>query len=146
MERSVYIIKPEAMSDRKGICRLIEAAGLRIVARKLTRISKEAIDILYPDLNQDLRDATLYHYGLGLSEIGIVEGPEAIARLFRLAGQSVDPAECRASTIRFKFGYRLPVRMGNAFYYKNAFHRTRNSLDVTRELAIYEMLPDLSGK
>ncbi len=134
------------MPDREEISRLIEAAGLRIVAKKLTRILKEAVDVFYPQLCQDLREATLLQYGLGLSEIGIVEGPEAIARLFRLAGESANPAECDASTIRFRFGSRLPVRVGNALYYRNAFHRTSNASDAPRELAVFETLPDLSGE
>lgn len=145
MERSVYIIKPEAMSERGKISHLIEASGLRIAARKLTKFPREALDVFYPELSQDLREATAYYFGLGLSEIGIVEGPGAIARLFQLAGKSVDPAECGPSTIRFQFGSRSPVRMGNVLYYRNGFHRARNASDAAREMAIYQTLPDLSG-
>lgn len=146
MERSVYIIKPEAMIHRAEISRSIEASGLRIVARKLTNIKEDAIDIFYPDLCQDLREATLYHYGRGLSEIGVVEGSEAIRRLIQLAGQSVNPSECDESTIRFRFGSSFPVKMGNVLYYRNAFHRTRSAKDVARELTIFEALPNLSGE
>jgi nucleoside diphosphate kinase len=144
MERSVYIIKPEAMSHRAEISRLIETSGLRIVARKLANIQEEAVDILYPDLCQDLRDATLYYYGRGLSEIGVVEGVEAITRLVQLAGRSINPAQCDESSIRFRFGSSLPVKMGKALYYRNAFHRTKNATDATRELTIFDALPDFS--
>ena len=144
MERSVYVIKPEAMTARDKIAQLIEASGLQIIARKLTRITEHAIEVFYPDLSSDLHKATIQEYGAGLSEIGIVKGCDAIARLLDLAGQHVNPADCGTSTIRGRFGSSIPVRIGNALYYRNAFHRTKERSDVAHELSVFEELPDLS--
>ncbi len=145
MTHCVYIIKPEAMAHRKEIYALIEGAGLRIVSAKLVNLSEIAIDVLYPFLGSDLRDATLYSFSLGPCEIGIVEGVHAIARLSELTGDSPNPANCNRSTIRARFGLSRPIKMGTAFYYFNGFHTSRNALEAKRDLTLFEGLHDESG-
>jgi nucleoside diphosphate kinase len=141
MERSVYIIKPEAVSQKEKIHELIEAGGLQIVAVKLAILDEGAVSILYPNLSRDLRDATLHFFGLGPCEIGVVKGEDAVLRLSALAGASINPAECEPTTIRGRFGSRVPARPAAAVYYLNGFHRSKDASEVDRDLALFETLP-----
>lgn len=140
MQRSVYIIKPEAMRHLELIHSLIEKAGLRVAANAITTLPESAVDSLYPGIDQDLRAAMLHYFGAGPCEIGIVEGPNAIERLSKLAGSSVNPAECDRSTIRGRFGVQEAVRFRSAVYYLNGFHRSQNLFEVERDLALFHAL------
>lgn len=141
MERSVYIIKPEALHQRERIHKIIRGGGLRIVATKTTMADERVVCTVYPDLSGDLRSATVHHFGVGPCEIGVVEGEDAIARLSALAGEYVDPSACGAETIRGRFGLSVPVRFGSCLYYRNGFHRSRNASEAKRELDLFAIIP-----
>lgn len=140
MQISVYIIKPEAMRYRELIHALIEQTGLRVAAKSITTLPESAVDSLYPGIEKDLRAATLYYFGVGPCEIGIVEGPHAIELLSKLAGSSVNPAECEPSTIRGRFGTREAMKFRSALYYLNGFHRARDLTEVQRGLSLFYSL------
>lgn len=145
MERSVYIIKPEVVANREQIRALIRRSGLRIVSHKLVVLPQHAIESLYPGINDDLHAATLYYFGVGPCEIGIVEGNNAIERLSRLAGDSVSPAQCDPSTIRSQFGFRDPVKWGSASYFLNGLHRSKEAGEVARDLELFDALPEATA-
>ncbi len=143
MERTVYIIKPEALQHSELIHRAIEAAGLRIVAFKRTVLSEEAVDRLYPSADGDLRTLILRHFRVGPSEIGLVEGSNAIVRLCQIAGESLDAAECEPTTIRGRFGSKVPSLLGRATYYPNGFHRSRTPSEAAVDMAIFDSTPSI---
>jgi len=140
MERSVYIIKPEAVAHRKRIRSVIREAGLRIVAHKLVVLPIHAIESLYPDMDADLHAATLYYLGVGPSEIGIVEGVDAIKRLNQITGEFVDPRMCASNTIRRSYGFSSPVKWQSAIYFLNGLHRSRDACEVARDLVLFDTL------
>lgn len=140
MERSVYIIKPEAESHRAAIHAVLEESGLTIVARTSVLLPDWALEALYPDINKDLRGATRMYFGLGPCEVGVVEGANAIERLFTLAGTAVSPAECASSSIRARFGVHRPVRYRSAVYYLNGFHRSSDFVEAQRDLELFKSL------
>lgn len=140
MERSVYIIKPEAVAHRERIRSRIHDAGLRVVAHKVVVLPTHAIESLYPDMEADLHAATLHYFGVGPSEIGIVEGDDAIKRLNQVAGDFVDPAKCPPSTIRASYGFKSPVKWRSAIYFLNGIHRSKDANEVARDLALFDSL------
>lgn len=140
MERSVYIIKPEAVAHRERIRSLIRDAGLRVAAHKLVVLPTHAIESLYPDMETDLHAATLHYFGVGPSEIGIVEGMDAVKRLNHIAGEFVDPTKCQPSTIRASYGFKIPVRWRSATYFLNGLHRSKDAKEVARDLALFDSL------
>ena len=140
IERSVYIIKPEAVAHRELICSRICEASLRIIAHKIVVLPTHAIESLYPDMEADLHAATLHFLGVGPSEIGIVEGVDAVKRLNYVVGEFVDPTECPPNTLRGSFGFRSPVKWGGATYFLNGLHRSRDASEVARDLALFDSL------
>jgi len=142
MERSVYIIKPEAVTHRELIRSHIRDAGLRVVAHKLVVLPTHAIESLYPDMDADLHAATLHYFRVGPSEIGIVEGVDAVKRLYHIAGEFVDPTKCPPNTIRGSYGFRSPVKWRGAIYFLNGLHRSRDTSEVARDLSLFDSLTD----
>lgn len=140
MERSVYIIKPEAVAHRERIRSRIRDVGLRVAAHKLVVLPTQAIESLYPEMGADLHAATLHYFGVGPSEIGIVEGVDAIKRLNQIAGEFVDPTKCAPDTIRGSYGFKSPVKWQSAVYFLNAVHRSKDAGEVARDLALFDSL------
>lgn len=145
MEKSVYIIKPEAVAHREQIRALIRGAGLRVANHKLAVFPEHALEALYPDMQENLHAATLHYFGIGPSEIGIVEGENAINRLSQLAGEDVNPAKCAPGTIREQYGFKNPVKWRNAIYFLNGLHRSKNTTEVERDLELFSSLADEVG-
>jgi nucleoside diphosphate kinase len=140
MERSVYIIKPEAVAHRERIRALIQQAGLRVVAHKLMVLPQHALDLLYSGMDDDLHAATLHYFGIGPSEIGIVEGENAISRLNQLVGADVNPMRCAPDTIRGRYGFKNPVKWRTAVYFLNGLHRSKNADEANRDMELFNIL------
>lgn len=145
MERSVYIIKPEAIAHRHAIRAIIVSSGLRIVSSKTVMLGPGEVDRLYVFTDQDLRSAAICAFKAGPCEMGIVEGRDAIAKLTELAGSSTNPAKCEKHSIRATFGVTLPVRVGHSLYYLNGFHRSRDAAEANDDLELYEGLKHEHG-
>lgn len=140
MQRAVYVIKPEALLHRDEIRNLIGRSGLVILDSRVMTFGPNAIDVLSPDVAGDLRAATVHYYTVGPSEIGVVQGDDAIRTLGRVCGEAVAPTACGPETIRARFGIREPVQFGEAVYYRNGFHRSRNPAEATAELRLVSEL------
>lgn len=138
MEKSFYIIKPEAFANRMEIRNKIIINNLKIVSSKIILLPKFIINQIYPNMNPDLHSATLNFLGCGPSELGVVEGEKAISLLFEIGGKETDPNRCEKGTIRNTYGDRKGVLWGNAIYFKNAFHRSHNIFEATRDINLYE--------
>ena len=102
LERTFSILKPDA-TERNitgAINAIIEKAGLRIVAQKRVRISREQAEKFYAvhrerPFFRDLVDFMIS----GPVVVQVLEGDNAIARYRELMG-ATDPAKAAAGTIR----------------------------------------------
>src|ERR1017187_10388423 len=70
MNRSIYIIKPEAMPFREEIRKMICLAGLKIIRTTEAIIPIDVLDKLYTDCSDELRRATQLFMGCEPCEIG----------------------------------------------------------------------------
>ncbi len=145
MERAAYIIKPEGIAHRGEIRRTLLRAGLRIVEAKGATLNPACVDILYPGLAPNLRDASIEFLTRAPVEIGIVEGEGVTARLRKLLGDKTNPDECLPGTIRHRFGVRPAVAFGGAVYYRNVIHGSKNVAEADRDIRLYSCLPPVRG-
>lgn len=137
-QRTYCIIKPEGMTDyvRAVITRRFEAAGLRIVRRKIAVLHPDLIARLYLDLYEaknELWDLTLHELGTAPCEAMIVEGDDAIAKVLDIIGHKTDPAACAPGSIRHLFGSRVPIRAGKFVYWRNVAHRSKNDEEAEND-------------
>lgn len=134
IQETAYIIKPEAFCNRQEIRHLINQAGLSVRYSKTLVLDRQVVNVLYPDIAGDLLEASIRFLTSGPSEVGIVQGEDAINRLLWLAGESPSPFLCNRDTIRFKFGVHDGKPIGGTIYYFNGFHRSKNSFEAQRDI------------
>jgi nucleoside-diphosphate kinase len=102
VERTFSIIKPDATARHLtgAINAMIERAGLRIVAQKRVRISREQAEIFYAVHRQRPFFGELVDFMIsGPVVVQVLEGEDAIARYRDLMG-ATDPAKAAPETIR----------------------------------------------
>jgi nucleoside-diphosphate kinase len=102
IERTFSIIKPDATErNRTGaINALIEQAGLRIVAQKRTRITREQAQTFYAVHRERPFFGELVDFMVsGPVVVQVLEGENAIAKYREVMG-ATDPAKAAEGTIR----------------------------------------------
>jgi nucleoside-diphosphate kinase len=102
LERTFSIIKPDATarSLTGEINAIIEKAGLRIVAQKRTRITREQAETFYAVHRERPFFRELVDFmSSGPVVVQVLEGENAIAKYRDLMG-ATDPAKAAAGTIR----------------------------------------------
>lgn len=105
-ERTLSIVKPSAVRDNHigGILAKLEAAGLRIIAAKMLKLTPEQAGNFY-----DVHRARPFFQELvdfmtsGPVLVQVLEGEDAIARNREVMG-ATDPAKAAPGTIRADFG------------------------------------------
>jgi nucleoside-diphosphate kinase len=102
LERTFSIIKPDATARNLtgAINAMIEHAGLRIIAQKRTRISREQAETFYAVHRERPFFRELVDFMIsGPVVVQVLEGENAIARYRDIMG-ATDPAKAAAGTIR----------------------------------------------
>ena len=102
IERTFSILKPDATrrSITGAVNALIEAAGLRIVAQKRVRISREQAETFYAVHRERPFFRELVDFmSSGPVVVQVLEGENAIAKYRDIMG-ATDPAKAAAGTIR----------------------------------------------
>ena len=102
IERTFSIIKPDASArNLTGVINaMIEGAGLRIVAQRRTRISREQAETFYAVHRQRPFFRELVEFMTsGPVVVQVLEGENAIARYREIMG-ATDPAKAAPGTIR----------------------------------------------
>lgn len=105
MERTLSIIKPDAVHDNVigKIEAQIEAAGLSIIALKMTRLSrKQAADFYEVHKGKDFYDYLIVFMTSGPSIVQVLEGEDAIKRYRQVMGATMF-GEAEPGTIRANF-------------------------------------------
>ncbi len=106
VERTLSIVKPDAVA--RGligeILRRFEAAGLKIVAAKLVRLSAEQARSFYAVHKERPFYSSLTEYmSSGPILVSVLEGERAIMKNREIMG-ATDPAKAAAGTIRREWG------------------------------------------
>jgi len=102
IERTFSIIKPDATARNLtgAINAMIEGAGLRIVAQRRTRISREQAETFYAVHRERPFFRELVEFMTsGAVVVQVLEGENAIARYREIMG-ATDPAKAAPGTIR----------------------------------------------
>jgi len=130
MERTLSIVKPDAVARNLigAILRKFEAAGLRVAAGKLIRLTPQRAQAFY-----GVHQARPFFQGLcdymssGPIFVSVLEGDNAIARNREVMG-ATDPAKAAAGTIRHEFGQDIE---------KNAVHGSDAPETAATEIAFF---------
>lgn len=102
IERTFSIIKPDATARNLtgAINAMIEGAGLRIIAQRRTRITREQAETFYAVHRERPFFRELVEFMTsGPVVVQVLEGENAIARYREIMG-ATDPAKAAAGTIR----------------------------------------------
>ena len=102
IERTFSIIKPDASARNLtgAINAMIEGAGLRIIAQRRTRITREQAETFYAVHRERPFFRELVEFMIsGPVVVQVLEGENAIARYREIMG-ATDPAKAAAGTIR----------------------------------------------
>jgi nucleoside-diphosphate kinase len=106
IERTLSIIKPDAVekSSIGGIIAMIEAAGLKVKAMKLTHLSRPQAQGFYAvHKARPFFDELVEFMTRSPSVVMCLEGDNAIARYREVMG-ATDPKKAADNTIRKRFG------------------------------------------
>ena len=102
MERTLSIIKPDAVSRNLSgaILKMIQDAGLKVVATKMIQLSKAQAEGFYAVHKERPFFGSLVDFMIsGPVVVSILEGDNAIARYRKLMG-ATNPANAEEGTIR----------------------------------------------
>ena len=105
-ERTLGIVKPDAVAKQAsgGILTMIERSGLRIVAARMTRLTREQAEQFYAVHREREFFADLVRFMTSGPILAVVlEGPEAITRWRDLMGPT-DSTKAPKGTVREEFG------------------------------------------
>ena len=109
IERTFSILKPSATRRNLtgAINSMIEKAGLRIVAQKRVKMTREQAETFYAvHKEQPFFAALIEKMTAGPVVVQVLEGEDAIARYRELLG-ATDPAKAAPGTIRKTFALSL---------------------------------------
>jgi len=130
MNYSFGLLKPDCTKRglEKEVFKMIESAGLKIIANKRVRLGKKEVNIVWSScVKEDFYEEMLEFSLSGDSIVFIVEGEDAIARLNNLVGH-YDPAIAKEGTIRKRFATSLM---------ENLIHSSSNEKDFWEETILF---------
>ena len=130
IERTLSIIKPDAVA--RGligeILRRFEASGLKIVATRLIRLSREQAQAFYVVHKERSFYLSLTEYmSSGPVLVSVLEGEGAVMKNREIMG-ATDPAKAQPGTIRREWGRDVE---------KNAVHGSDAPETATWEIAFF---------
>ena len=138
IERTLSIIKPDA--TRRNITGMInsrlEAAGLRIVAQRRTRLSRAQAERFYAvHAERAFFDDLCGFMESGPIVVQVLEGEDAIARNRAVMG-ATNPANADEGTIRKEFGESIEA---------NSVHGSDSPANAATEIAFFFAEMDIIG-
>ena len=138
VERTLSIIKPDA--TRRNLTGQInakfEAAGLRIVAQRRTRLTRAQAEGFYAEHKaRPFFDSLCNFMTSGPVVLQVLEGENAIAKNREVMG-ATDPAKAAAGTIRKDFAESIEAK---------SVHGSDSPASAAREIAYYFGETDIVG-
>src|SRR5712692_11754496 len=139
IERTFSIIKPDATARNLtgAINAIIEGAGLRIIAQRRTRITREQAETFYAVHRERPFFRELVEFMIsGPVVVQVLEGENAIARYRELMG-ATDPAKAAPGTIRKDLASSIEA---------NAVHGSDSPESAAFEIAYFFDALELCGR
>ena len=130
MERSLVLIKPDAMQKNAGgaIISRLEEQGLKVAAAKMLHMDKDLAGRHYAIHSDKPFFAGLVEYITSDPIIALVfTGDRAVERIRKAAG-ATDPTKAEAGTIRKDFGTDIE---------RNAIHGSDSVENAEKEIALF---------
>jgi nucleoside-diphosphate kinase len=130
VERTLSIIKPDAMGRNLigEILKRFEAAGLKIVAGKLVRLTPERAQAFYAvHKERPFFEGLCAYMSSGPIFVSVLEGESAIIKNREIMG-ATDPAKAAPGTIRKDFGKDVE---------QNAVHGSDGAETAATEIAFF---------
>ena len=130
MERTLSLIKPDGVSRNLvgEVIRFFEKAGLKVVALKMLRLTKEEAKRFYiVHKERPFYESLTDYMSSGPIVAMVLEGENAIFRCREIMG-ATDPAEAAEGTIRKTFGLDKE---------KNTVHGSDSPEAAAREIAFF---------
>jgi len=130
MERTLSLIKPDGVARNLigEVIRFFEKGGLRVVALKMLRLTKEEAKEFYiVHRERPFYESLTDYMSSGPIVALVLEGEKAIARCREIMG-ATDPAEAAEGTIRRTFGLDKE---------KNTVHGSDSPESAAREIAFF---------
>lgn len=139
VERTLSIIKPDAVAKNVvgQIYSRFEGAGLRIVAAKMIRLSREQAEGFYAEhKGRPFFPALVDFMTSGPVTVQVLEGENAVALHRELMG-ATNPKNAAAGTIRADFADSIDA---------NAVHGSDSSESAAREIAYFFASSDICAR
>jgi len=137
-ERTLSIIKPDAtrrnLTGRINAC--FEEAGLRIIAQKRIRLTKERAEEFYGEHRaRGFFNDLVAFMTSGPVVVQVLEGEDAIAKNREIMG-ATDPAKAAAGTIRKQYAESIEA---------NSVHGSDSAASAEREIAFFFPTSEIVG-
>ncbi|EAQ99492.1 nucleoside-diphosphate kinase [Congregibacter litoralis] len=139
VERTLSIIKPDAVAKNHigEIYARFEAAGLRVVASKMMRLSDVVAGGFYAEHKErPFFPALIEFMTSGPVVVQVLEGENAVATNRELMG-ATNPQEAEAGTIRADFASSIDA---------NAVHGSDSTTSAAREIAYFFASSDICDR
>jgi len=130
MERSLVLIKPDAMQRRLGgsIISRLEGQGLKVVALKMLHMDKALAERHYAVHVDKPFFKDLVDYITSTPIIAVVFEGEGVVEVARKTMGATDPAKAEAGTIRRDFGLDIQ---------QNAVHGSDSNETAAKEISLF---------
>ncbi len=138
MEQTFSMIKPDATSKNVtgAINAMIESAGIRIIAQKRMRMTREQAGLFYAEhKGKPFYEGLVEMMSSGPIVVQVLQGEDVIKRYRALMG-ATDPAKAEQGTIRAAFGGQLP---------HNAVHGSDSPESAAREISFFFSQTEITG-
>ena len=138
VERTLSIIKPDATRRNLtgAINARIEQAGLRIVAQKRLKLTREQAEAFYAvHRERPFFDSLCRFMTSGPVVVQVLEGENAVQRYREVMG-ATDPAKAAAGTIRRDFAESIEA---------NSVHGSDSAENAEREIAFFFAAIEITG-
>jgi len=137
-ERTFSIIKPDAVAKNVigGVTAKLEAAGLRVVASKMVRLTETQAKAFYAVHKERPFYKDLVKFMTeGPVVVQVLEGPNAVARNREIMG-ATNPEKADAGTIRKEFATNIE---------RNAVHGSDAPETAAQEIAFFFSTAELAA-
>jgi nucleoside-diphosphate kinase len=130
IEQTLSIVKPDAVEANHigAIVHRLENGGLKVVAAKMTRLTKEEAGKFYGSLkDRPFYNDLVAYMSSGPIFVQILQGPSAIDKNRTMMG-ATDPKKAAPGTIRAEFGTDIE---------HNAVHGSDSPENAKKEIAFF---------
>ena len=135
MEKSIFMIKPEAINHQEEIMSYIDKGGLKITRFRTMTLTEDELRKIYHDTHGSLWEKTKEHFLNKEVLVGEVENEDAIENLKKICGTKTDGAVCEIGSVRNMF--RDLAERDTFKYHKNIIHRAMDQKEVDDQTIVF---------